>query len=485
MTFETPLALALLVAVTLAWWLHRRRRGAHVVRVASLMAFSGAAETTPSSAPRRAVDWKLALVLTAMTLLAAAAAGPRFGTTRPAAFFVVVDGSVSTSARTCDAAKRASTLLSEAAPDAKRVDHALASPNAADDLPGSLAPFLDVARREGFPGVVLATDARIEAAPGVAVIGPSAGATSNVAVASASLDGNEAIVALRNYGTKEVAVKARCADVTRDVVVPAGGAATARFAAPDRGEEATFEIVSPADDLESDDRLVVARRGGARRVALAASSNCPNLRSSLRAAGVEIAGGDSAADVVVEYRTTASDSGGAPRLIVAPAADVGGFRRSTAPDAVARGDAVVGRGEFGDVLPAPGTTLVAVSRLVGGEAVWSDAQGVLAASTKDAVVLAVDPEDARGDWNRDPSFPAFVAAALDHLAGGPDRLVPVYAVPPSECDVVHDPPRTSSPDEIRAVMRPGGAAPDAVRPARWLALAAGALLAASVFIRGR
>jgi hypothetical protein len=453
--------------------------------MASLLAFEGAAETTPSAAPRRAFDWKLALVLTAMTLLAAAAAGPRIGATRPPAFFVVIDDSPSMSARTCDAATRASTLLRDAAPDAERVDRPLAKSGAADGLPESLAPFLDDARRQGFPGVVLVTDAAITAMPGVEIVGPSGAAKTNVAVASASLDGNEAIVVARNYGARDVAVQLRCADVTRDVVVPARGVATARFVAPDRGEEATFEIASPADDLEADDRLVVARRGGARRVRLDASPKCPHLESALRAAGVEIVFGDGSADAVVDYRGGSPGAAGTPRLVVAPTADAGEVRVVKAKNYAARGDAVVGRGAFVDVLPAPGATLVAESRLTGGDALWSDAEGALATSTKDAVVLAVDPEDPRSDWHRDPSFPVLVAAALDHLAGGPDRLAPTYAVPPSESDVVHEPPRTFSADEVRAVLRPGGAVPDAVRPARWLALAAGALLAASLFVRGR
>jgi len=280
-------------------------------------------------------------------------------------------------------------------------------------------------------------------------------------------------------------VTARCADVTRDVVVPAGGVATARFVAPARGEEAAFEIASPADDLDADDRLVVARMGGARRVRLDAAAKCPRLEAALRAAGADTSFGDGPADVVVDYRQTSPGKDRLPRLIVAPTATAGELRLAKSTSAVVRGDAVVGRGALADVLPAPSTTLVAETRFVGGEAMWSDADGVLAATTRDLVVLAVDPEDPRGDWHRDPSFPAFIAAALDHLAGGPDRLVSTYAVPPSESDVVHEPPRTSSPDEIRAVLRPGGAVPDAVRPARWLALAAGALLAASVFVRRR
>jgi hypothetical protein len=492
MTFELPAALALLVALPLAWWLHRRRRGAEVVRVASLLAFAGAAEATPSAAPRRAFDWRLALVLTAMSLLAFAAAGPQFGATRPPAFVVVLDASPSTTARTCDAASRADALLRAAAPDATRDDVALHVAGAADGLPGSLAPHFDAARRSGFPGVVLVTDAKVETAPGLVVIGPSAGARSNVAVASASLDGDDAVVALRNHGPKDVAVKLRCADATRDVVAPAGGVGTARFVAPDRGEEATFEIASPEDDFEADDRLVVARRGGARRVRLDDSGvPCPRLESALRACGVEIQrSGPSGGDVVVTYRSSGLPSswlGTAPWLNFAPGTLrlKGAPPQQSAPWGVVRGDAIVGRGAFADVLPAPGTTLVCGPSLVGGEPLWTTTDGAAAQTGRDLVVVAVDPEDPRSDWHRDPSFPAFVAAALDHLAGGSDRLEPVHAVPASESDVVHEPPRTSSPEEIRAVLRPGGAAPEAVRPARWLALAAGALLAASVFVRGR
>ena len=489
--FERPLALALLAAVPLAWWLHRNRSGAPVVRVASLLAFHAAARTTPSAAPRRAIDARLAMVLAAMTLLALAAAGPTFGAGVPAAFYVVLDKSVSMTARTCDAEKRAEALVREAAPDASRIAHDLANADGTDGLPESLAAHLSAARADGFPGVVLVTDQDVAELPGIAIVGPLAGATSNVAIASAVLDGDEAVVSVRNYGTKDVAVKLACADVARDVAVPAGGAAAARFAAPDRGEMATFTITSPQDDLAGDDRLVVTRMGGARRVSLAASKgSCPHLESALRAAGVDVAS-NGPSDVDVTYGRSIAAAVRRPRLVVlAPP-----FTTSTgdARAAIGAADAprsetltgaqVVGHGAFAEVLPAPATVLAATSRLVGGDAAWSAEDGVIVASSSDLLVLAVDPEDPRSDWHRDPSFPAFIAAALDALTGGPDRLVPLGAIAASESDVVHEPPNTSSADEIRAVMRPAGADPYAVRPARWMALAAAILLGAAAFVR--
>jgi hypothetical protein len=488
LTFERPLALTLLAAVPLAWWFHRRRSGAPVVRVASLLAFHGAATTTPSAAPRRAFDLRLALVLGAMTLCALAAAAPTFGAIVAPAFYVVVDKSVSMTARTCDAEKRAESLLKDVSPDAGRFVHDLANADGTDGLPESLASRLEAARADGFPGVVLVTDTNAAEMPGVAIVGPSAVAASNVSVASAVLDGDDAVVSVRNFGAKDVTVKLACADVVRDVAVPAGGIGTARFAAPDRGEMATFEIASPPDDLAADDRLVVARRGGARRVGGDLRSEA-HLLAALRAAGAQVSA-PGECDAVVQFGGGVTPLGSKPHFIVSPRNPT---NLSSKPlrlrlDArigfsTVRGDEIVGRGAFADVLPSPGTTLVACGRLDGGEAIWSDAKGVLAARDGDLLVLAVDPEDPRSDWHRDPSFPAFVAAALDLVTDGPDRLVPLRAVAASESDVVHDPPETSSSEAIRAVMRPAGTDPGETHPARWLALAAAILLGAAAFVR--
>jgi hypothetical protein len=502
-TFERPWLLALLVAVPIAWWIHRSKSGAPVVRVASLLAFRGASATTPSSAPRAALDWRIAFVLAAMTLLALGASGPAIGASRGEAFYVVVDGSASMSARTCDAAERAERLLREAAPGAERVDRALRPPGAPDGLPESLAPHLDDARRRGFPGVVLVTDAPVAAMPGVAVIGPSAGAAANVSIASVTLDGDEAVVALRNHGAAGVVAQVRSGGASRDVEVPGGGIGTVRFPAPSPGEKApergagprrgppaAFEIVSPADDLAADDRITVERRGGARRIGGELVREA-HLLAALRAVDARLVL-PGPWDAAVQFGGGVSPPGREPLLIVSPRnptvlarersrirfdAQIG-FR-------TVRGDEIVGRGEFADVLPSPGTTLVACGRLDGGEPIWSDPNGVLAARDGDLIVVAIDPEDPRSDWHRDPSFPAFVAAALDRLTGGPDRLDPVASVPPSESDVVRDPPRTASTEDLRAVLRRAGPVPDAVRPARWLALAAALLLLCATLVPRR
>ncbi len=492
MTFERPWVLALLVAVPLAWWIHRRRSGAPVVRVASLLAFEGASTTSPSSAPRAALDWRIAFVLTAMTLLALSAAGPAIGASRGDAFFVVVDRSPSMSARTCDALRRSELLLHDAAPDAGRVDRALSPPGAPDGLPESLAAHLDDARRQGFPGVVLVTDAPFAAIPGVVVIGPSAGASANAAVTGAVLDGEAAVVTVRNFGASDAAVRISADDgVAHAVTIPGRGIASVRFPAPRHGERAIYSIASPPDDFAADDRLVVKRRGGARRVALSFSPSapCPRLEAALRAAGAEIVA-DGELDVAVHYRWPI-DTPEMPHLLVAPVHKISTgahppIRRfGTARIARVAGSSVTGRASFADVLPSPSSTLVVDGQLSGGDTIWSFEGGVVAAVAPGVVVLTADPEEPGSDWHRDPSFPAFVAAALDHLTGGPDRLDPADPVPASESDVVRDPARAPTLDEIVAAIRPAGAISDAVRPAGWLALLSALLLLCAALVPRR
>jgi hypothetical protein len=267
----------------------------------------------------------------------------------------------------------------------------------------------------------------------------------------------------------------------------AGGVGTARFPAPRPGEKASYAIVAADDDLAADDALTVERRGGAHRVRLETPKPCPHLEAALRAAGAEISG-EEPADVVVAYQGEISPAGSDrhpwlhvwPRRHIStgalPSVQLGG----TAGGEVVRGDQITGREV--DVLPAPGALLVVEPPLLGGTPLWSAPGGVVAAAADLLVVVAVDPEDPRGDWSRDPSFPAFIAAALDRLTDGPDRLVPLGAVPVPESAVVHDPPRTSGVEEIRACVRRGAAERDAPRPGAWLAAAAAALLAAVALI---
>jgi len=472
LTLDAPLALLWLAAVPIAWWIRRMRSGAPVVRVASLLAFRGAADTQPSSSPRRAADVPFVLTLAAMALLALAAAGPGFGAPGSATFYVVVDRSASMSARTCDAERRIDEALRSAVPGADVVRHDLAG--AADGLPGSLAEHVARARREGFPGVVVATDAAFSAIAGVACVGPSRGAAANVSVAAAALDADAVVLTVRNHGREAARVRVRSGGDEREVDVAAGGVASARFTSPPRGAGAIYEIASPQDDLAADDRVEVVRRGGVPRVTFAGGADaCPRLAAAVRAARPAAAG---EGGIEVAYRGTAGDAPDVPRLVVAPPASAAGAIRATASPSAVRGGEVVGHGDAASVLPASGTSLAATGTLTGGEPLWSSAAGVLLARAPRLAVLAVDPEDPHSDWHRDPSFPVLVASVLETLADGPDRLEAVSAVPPAESDVVREPRPTSLPAELRAVVRPAADAPLVVRPAAWIAGVAALLL---------
>jgi hypothetical protein len=475
LTLDAPLFLLALAAVPVAWWIRRMRTGAPVVRVASLLAFRGAGDASPSSAPRRATDVPFVLTLAAMALLAVAAAGPSFGASGTASAYVVVDRSVSMTARTCDADRRVDLVLQAASPGAAAVRHDLVG--AEDGLPGSLAEHLARARGEGYAGVVLVTDAPFDAVAGVACVGPSRGAGTNVSLAGVALDGEEAIVSLRNHGRADVTVAVRSGSEERAAGVPAGGVASVRFAAPARGARAVYELASPRDDLAADDRVEAVRRGGVSEVTFAGGeSACPRLAAAVRAACPQAAAaGDGG--VVVAYRRAADADAERPRLVVAPPASSAGAIRTTASPRTVRGDEIVGHAAAAEVLPASGVTLVATGTLTGGEALWSTADGVLLARAPRLAVLAVDPEDARSDWHRDPSFPVLLAAALESLADGPDRLEASPPIAASESDVVRAPRPTSSPEELAALVRPAADAPQVRRPAPLIA-ALGALLLA-------
>jgi hypothetical protein len=475
LTLDAPLYLLTLCALPVAWWIRRMRTGAPVVRVASLLAFRGAGDASPSSAPRRATDVPFALTLTAMALLAVAAAGPSFGASGTASAYVVVDRSVSMTARTCDADRRVDLVLQTASPGATAVRHDLIG--AADGLPGSLAEHLALARREGYAGIVVATDASFDAVAGVACVGPSRGAEANASVAGVALEGDEAVVSLRNHGRADVTIVARSGSDERAGVVPAGGVASVRFAAPARGMRAVYEIASPRDDLAADDRAEAVRLGGVSAVTFAGGeSACPRLAAAVRAACGK-AGAAPDGGVVVSYRGPPDSEDERPRLVVAPPASSAGAIRATSSPRTVRGDEIVGHGAAAEVLPGSGVSLVATGTLSGGEALWSTVDGVLLARAPRLAVLAVDPEDARSDWHRDPSFPVLLAAALEALADGPDRLEASSPVAASESDVVRPPRPTSSPEEIAALVRAAADAPGNRRSAPWIA-ALGALLLA-------
>lgn len=476
MTFDHPAALALLAAVPLAWWLWRRPSSPAVLRVASLLPFRAAPAQAPSR-PRRAVDLRLAAVLAALTLLALSGAGPALGETRPASIFVVVDDSASMSARTCDAVSRAETLLARAVPGAVRDVRPLGSAGGADGLPGSLAPHLEAARAAGHAGLVLVTDALVPPLRDVAVVGPSRGARANVSVAGAALEGGRLVVGVRNHGSEPTRVRVEVGDASAAEAVVAPGA-VANLDAGAAGSQSAVRAVAPEDDFAGDDAVLVRRTGGARAVRIVAPGGAPRTEAALRAIGVRIVGEGDASDARVLVRpgpTTAPDR---PAIVFVPGTESrsGSVRLVAAGAGTVTGDAVAGSPEFAGVLPAPPTRLVASGRLDGGASVWEDASGVLVASEERAVVLALDPEDAGSDWHLDPSFPVLLAASLDRLCGGPDRIEVLARCPAAESEVVHEPPATAGDDAIRALVRPAGPGPRARRPARWLAAAAALLL---------
>lgn len=241
-----------------------------------------------------------------------------------------------------------------------------------------------------------------------------------------------------------------------------------------------YEIVAPRDDLAADDRVEVVRLGGVPPVTFVGGTNsCPRLAAAVGAAS-PAAGASDRRGIEIAYRRAPGDEvrdhTSVPRLVVAPTASTAGTIRATAAPRTLRGDEIVGQGDAAAVLPASGTTLAATGTLDGGEPLWSCADGVLLARALGLTVLAVDPEDPRSDWHRDPSFPVLVAAALESLAGGPDRLEIPSGVPTSESDVVREPRPTSPPADIAAVVRRAADAPGVTRPAPWLAVAAALLL---------
>ena len=462
------------------------------MKVASLLAFRGADALHPASAPKRSFDATLALLLAAAAALALAAAEPRLASRRADAYYVVLDGSVSMTSRTCDAVARAQSLLAEAAPAAVRADHPLlpsGTGRADDGLPGSLEPHLDAARVRGFPGIVLVTDAAVEPMPGVAVIGPSEAASRNVAVSSVSLDGADAVVSLRNFSDREAEVTLRGGGGDRAVTVAARAIAVVRVPAPEPGMRARYAIAGSRDDLAADDVLEVERLGGIRRVRFERDVPCPRTEGALRASGALAVPGEDP-EAVVRYAMPWAETGARPTLVIAPRpsepnGEGAGLRLVAAGNDTLRGDVLVG-GEGAVVLPSPGTTLVAPLRVAGAVgATWSDASGAVAVALPGLVVLTADPEDPRSDWHRDPSFPAWIASALDRLAGGPDRLVPMSPVPVAESDVVHPLPVTSSPERLREMVRHGEADEDPVPLGAWSAGAAGAMIAAACLLRTR
>jgi aerotolerance regulator-like protein len=480
-TFLAPGALALLLAVPLLWWLHRKRDEPTVQRVASLLLYRRAALDGVSSVPRRRFDVTLWCVLGATALLAVAAAGPVVGMEPPSAI-VVVDRSVSMARHAASVEGRVPALLGAAAgTPVSVVLHDLGGPAPlADRLPGSLAPHLAHARSLGYPGIVLISDRAMDIGPDVVVIGPDALPARNVGILDAFLDaGGGTSVRVRNHGGGPVTLRVvdgdgRSAEVAlaaREEVVLAMPAVQRdldlRLAAEDGGEW--------SDDLPEDDHLAARIAGGVQRVRLAGAARAPRTELALSAVCDEVVTGVGVADAVVVI------DGDVPADVAVVEFVSGEPTHLDASQVVAHGD---GLGAF---LPSPARRLVATGRIAGkGTAVWSGPGGALVTAGDRRVTIALDPEHADSTWHLDPSFPVLLAAALDHVVGGPERLVPNGPiVPESEGALPTELVATPDADALRRIIRDPRAAADASL-ATWLALiAAGLIGVAIVASRGR
>jgi hypothetical protein len=140
-----------------------------------------------------------------------------------------------------------------------------------------------------------------------------------------------------------------------------------------------------------------------------------------------------------------------PRLSVAPLplsqfgrAPTGLFEAVVSARSAVSGAGVRG-GARSEALPAPRTSLAVPVRLRSreaqgvdqaddldaaradaarpAEAVWTDADGDIVVRGPGWAVVAADPDADGSTWGSDPSLPVLLQALLDHLGGGPERLL--------------------------------------------------------------
>lgn len=488
MRFETPWALALLVAVPLVVVLWRRRT-AEVVRVASVLPFRADPGAPEEVSARRRIDVVLVLTVLSIAGLALAAAGPS-GPRAPEEVLLLADRSASTEALDdrgvavgASARERARRLVAEEAPGAVIVER--------DLDPARLAEALAALRAEGRPGAVVATDGAIPEVPGFVVVGPDRPAGPNAALTNAALDGAEAVVAVTNFGPDALEAGVSDGTTERRVAVAAGGTAEVRFPAPPPGAKARYAL-RDGGSLARDDALDVVRRGGVARVRVESVRPVPRLERALRAA----TSGDGAAgtsEVVVRYGGrlrresvpvlhVAPDGADADAPVSVVARSGPGEAERTAVDA----SRLAGTGPLATALPRPSTTLAATRGFAGGDPFLVADDLVLGAKAPGLVALAVDPEASPDGASPDPWFAVLVASALDHLAGGPDRLDVATRDPRSESDLPRTLPAEPAPGAVRACVRgrAGSTAGGTASPAAALA-ALGAACAAAAAWTGR
>lgn len=484
MTLDTPAWLLLLGAVPVVWWLHRTASRPGVIVVASVDLFRGA-RTDASVRPRRAADAALACILGAIGLLALCAAGPGIGAASDDEVLVLVDRSASMEAlsrgpgRTSaadDAATVLSGLLSRAAPRAVARREDLTA-TTTQELVLEAAEGLDAVRRHGFRGAILLTDRQVDAGPGIVVVGPREGRGPNAALSAAALSGERALVTVMNHAGVDAACTVGGDAATVELAVAAGDHATAVLPAPPRGGSTTFRLRArfadgSEDSLARDDRLSVRRAGGRGLPRARLATPSPRLSALL-----EILAQEAGGEIEIDVRNGPGAEGDG--VVFVPAGSAGAGSREVA------GASLRATGLLDLALPSPSAVLVATGRLADDGAALADTEGTLVRVLGARVEIALDPEDPLSTWHRDPSFPVLVAAALEHLAGGPPRLEWTQGVPPAQSVLPTEGVPEPSLESVAAIVRPAREDGSRTDLSPWFAGAAAVLVAAAVVLGRR
>jgi hypothetical protein len=230
--------------------------------------------------------------------------------------------------------------------------------------------------------------------------------------------------------------------------------------------------------------LRVVRQGGVRRVRIGGpGAAAPRLRSLLQTLGIEVVeaaldepdveivvGGDASAPIpsdVPQLRLAASTAGATERRL--------------------DGGRIASAGVLADAVPSPGVTLVSMGRWSSLDAAalgsWRTVDGAVAAASERLVVCTLDPEAEASTWHHDPSFPVFVASALEHLVGGADRIEMVDGLPRHELLREQPVPPPAEVAAVRSLVRPAHEDPTTWSPATALVLLAAGLMAGAA-VRG-
>ncbi len=498
MTFDRPAAWLLVVAVPVAWLLHRRLATARELVVSSIDALRDDAASAPRAAPARRFDAALATTLVALAALACAAAGPRLHDAPPRVL-VGVDGRAAFRALDAEGRVLESVALdalvaavhevdpearidivSLDAPNAEPVDVAAwrARERAAGTARASTVGLALRAAAERRGGALVLSDRELAGAPGLLVRGAGRPCGPDAAIVAAALDGAELVVHVRRAPGLVQALRVTAGDAATETAVPDGaGPLTVRLAAPAAAGAVRVERVGPPDAFDGDDVFTVAAPRAAPRVRVEGAPErlARRLERLVGALGWELAGGHDPAlpDVRVvvggEGRRGADVAGRVLRLALEGDGDAA---RLVAGAETVPGARLAASGVLSDVLFAPATQLPVTGTLE----VRADARGVLA-GPGGAVAVAWDGGvectlDPRGDdaWLDDPA----AAVLFLRACGGVDAWAVsdecAEALPRAAGDV----PAVTTAADVRALLRPVATrdddAPAAV--AAWIGAAA-------------